>query len=222
MLKVLTWFSRKPGMSLDDFRVYWREEHPKAVLRLPGLRAYNQNPTNDSGYATGDPFCDGVAETWWDDIDALRAHRGTEEIEALMVDEAQFIDPDRRQQLLVTEAVINDGQPVDGALKQFTWFKRRPDLTPDEAQTYWREKHGPLAGSVPGMVRYVQNHVIADQYRNDRQPPYDGVPITYFNDLDTARAAARSPELAATRADEANFVAAEPLPWIVATEIEIV
>ena len=222
MLKVLTWFSRKPGMSLDDFRSYWREEHPKAVLRLPGLRAYNQNPTNDSGYAKGDPFCDGVAETWWDDLDALRAHRGSEEIEALMADEAQFIDPDRRQQLLVNEVVINDGKPADGALKQFSWLKRRADLTPDAAQTYWRERHGPLAASVPGMVRYVQNHVIADQYRDDRQPAYDGVPIAYLNDLETARTAARSPELAATRADEANFLAPEPLPWVMATEIKIV
>lgn len=222
MLKVLTWFSRKPGMSVEDFRRYWREEHPKAVLELPGLRAYNQNPTNDAGYAKGQPFCDGVAETWWDDVDALRAHRGTAAIDALMADEAEFIDPDRRAQLLTTEVVITDGQPADGALKQFTWLKRRDDLSPTEAHGYWRDNHGPLAATIPGVVRYVQNHVIADQYRDGREPIYDGVPVVYIDDLETGRLAAKSEQLAATRADEANFCSPDPLPWVMATEIKIV
>ncbi|MDH3680329.1 MAG: EthD family reductase [Acidimicrobiia bacterium] len=221
MIKVLTWFSRKPDMSLDDFRTYWREEHPRTVLVLPGLRAYNQNPTTDAGYTKGEPYCDGVAETWWDDLDALRAHRGTPEIEALMDDEDAFIDPNRRRQLLVREVVIKDGQPPEGALKQFTWMKRRPDLSVEEAQAYWRDRHGPLAAAVPGMVRYVQNHTSAEQYRNAREPEFDGVPVVYFSDLETARAAAASDELAATRADEPNFVAPGSLPWVVTDEIRI-
>ena len=43
MIKVITWFRRKPGMSVDEFQSYWRNEHPKAVLQLPGLRKYVQN-----------------------------------------------------------------------------------------------------------------------------------------------------------------------------------
>lgn len=221
MIKVLTWFSRKPGMPLDEFRAYWRDEHPAAVRALPGLRAYNQNPTTDAGYAKGEPYCDGVAETWWDDLDTLRAHRDTAEIEALLADEDRFIDPNRRKQLFVREVVIKDGQPPAGALKQFTWMRRRPDLSVEEAQTYWRDQHGPLAATVPGMVRYVQNHTRPEQYRGPREPDFDGVPIVYFADLETARVAARSDELAATRADEPNFVAPGPLPWVVTDEIRI-
>lgn len=221
MIKALTWFSAKPGMSLEDFRTYWREEHPKAVLQMPGLVAYNQNPVNDIGTGGGERFCDGVAETWWPDLDAVFAHNGTDELAALMADEDQFIDPNRRQTLLMEEVVITDGTPADGALKQFTWLKRRPDLSPTEAQAYWRDQHGPLAATVPGMVRYVQNHVIPNHYRDGREPAYDGVPIAYMNSLDDARGAGRSDELAATRADEANFLNGEPLPFVMATEIKI-
>lgn len=221
MLKALTWFSRKPGMSIEDFRTYWREEHPKVVLQMPGLVAYNQNPVNDIGASKGQRFCDGVAETWWHDRETLRAHRDTEELAALMADEDRFIDPNRRHTLLVNEVIITDGSPDPDALKQFTWLKRRPDLTFQECQDYWRDKHGPLAATVPGMVRYVQNHVIADQYRNGREPAFDGVPIAFMNDLETARLAGKSEQLAATRADESNFLTKDPLPWAMTTEIKI-
>lgn len=221
MIKALTWFSRKPGMSVDDFRTYWRTEHPKAVLKMPGLVAYNQNPVNDIGVSQGARFCDGVAETWWEDLETIRAHRGTDELAALMADEDRFINPDGRHTLLVDEVVITDGSPSPDAIKQFTWLNRRSDLTFQRAQEYWRDRHGPLAATVPGMVRYVQNHVIADHYRKGREPIFDGVPIAYFNDLETARLAGKSEELAATRADEANFLSQEALPWAMTTEIKI-
>lgn len=222
MIKALTWLSRKPGMSIEDFRTYWREEHPKVVTRLPGLVAYNQNPANDIGASRGQRFCDGVAETWWEDLETLRSHRDTDALAALMADEAEFIDPDRRHTVLVDEVVITDGTPAPDAIKQFTWLKRRPDLTFQESQAYWRDKHGPLAATVPGMVRYVQNHVIADQYRNGREPLYDGIPIAWMNSLDDARTAGKSEQLAATRADEVNFLNDDPLPWVMTTEIKIV
>ena len=222
MIKVLTWFGRKAGLSRREFCDYWRNEHPKAVLQMPGLRAYNQNPTTDAGYAKGEPFCDGVAETWWDDLEALHAHRGTAQLDALMADETHFINADRRHSLVVEEVVIIDGSPGADAIKQFTWLTRRPDLTSQQCQSYWRDHHGPLASNVPAMARYVQNHTVAHQYRDGRQPAFDGVAVAYLKDLETARAAARSPELAATRADEANFLDITSLPFIVATEIKIV
>lgn len=222
MIKVLTWFSRKPGMTVDDFRGYWRDEHPKAVLRMPGLRAYNQNPTADSGYAKGNPYCDGIAETWWDDLDAIRAQRGTAELDALMIDEAEFIDPARRQQLVVSEVVINDVEITEGALKQITWLRRRSDLTPEQCHDYWRDHHGPLALRIPGLGRYVQNHVVPSQYRNGRTPPFDGAAIVHLADLDLARRAGTSEEMAATLSDNENFVDTDNMPWIIASEVKIV
>jgi uncharacterized protein (TIGR02118 family) len=222
MIKVVTWFNRRPDLSVAEFRRYWREEHPKAVLRLPGLRAYNQNPTTDAGYAKGQPFCDGVAETWWDDLDTLQAHRGTAGLEALMIDETRFIDGSHRQSLVVDERVVVDGEPPPGCVKQFTWLTRRSELTPEQCHAYWRDHHGPLASTIPGIVRYGQNQVIDHLYRNGRQPAYDGIAIVHLAGMAEARSAAASPQLAATRADEPHFLDTARLPWVVADEIAIV
>ena len=43
----------------------------------------------------------------------------------------------------------------------------------------------------------------------------------WFHDLDALRAAGESPEYAATRADEANFMAPGHLPFVIAAEHEI-
>jgi N-methylhydantoinase B len=44
--------------------------------------------------------------------------------------------------------------------------RKRPELSDEEFQTYWLERHGPLvrsffeSGRFPGMVRYVQSHTV--------------------------------------------------------------
>lgn len=225
MIKVLTWFRRRPGMALDEFRGYWREEHPKAVLRLDGLRKYCQNHVADAAYRDGrQPFCDGVAETWWDDLDAVRANNGTDELAALMEDEAVFLDPEHRDQLVVSEVVVLNGPiPAGSPPKQFSWIRFRDDMSVEEADAYWRDVHGPLATRVPGMRRYVQNHVLPEMYREGRpRPAYDGGPITWFDDMEAMRVSGRSEELGAVRDDEAAFLAETRLPWVICEEHHII
>ena len=63
MIKAVSWFRRRPAMSVEEFQRYWREEHPKVVLELPGLCKYVQNHVLESQYAGGrQPFADGVVE----------------------------------------------------------------------------------------------------------------------------------------------------------------
>jgi uncharacterized protein (TIGR02118 family) len=225
MIKVMTWFRRRPGMALDDFQRYWRTEHPRVVLQMPGLRKYCQNHVADAAYRDGrQPFCDGVAETWWDSVDALRDLNGTDELAAVMADEAEFIDADHRDQALVSEVVVVNGAiPPGTPPKQITWIRFRDDLTPEAAQAYWRDVHGPLAAALPGIRRYVQNHLLPGAYREGRpRPEYDGGPMVWFDDLDAMRTSARSAELAAVRADEAEFLAATDLPWVICQEHHII
>jgi uncharacterized protein (TIGR02118 family) len=41
------------------------------------------------------------------------------------------------------------------------WIARfRDDLSRDEVRRHWTEVHGAIGGTVPGMWRYVQNHVV--------------------------------------------------------------
>ena len=66
--------------------------------------------------------------------------------------------------------------------------------------------------------RYVQSHCLLSEYRGGAQPAWDGVAITWFDGTDEMRRSAETPELAATRADEPNFLAPGHLPFIITTE----
>lgn len=219
MIKALSWFRRKPGLSVEEFQRYWRNEHPKVVLQLPGLRKYVQNHALESQYARGrQPFADGVAETWWDDRDALKAHRGTAELANLLADELLFMDPDHRRTIVAEEVVVCNGAiPPGGGAKLITWIRRREDLDLASAQQYWRTTHAALGAQLPGLARYVQNHARSGATEYDVM----GLPMTWFASLEQMRANATSPELAAVRADEPNFLQAD-LPFVLVREHHII
>ena len=92
MVKALSFFKRKAGMTVEAFQAYWRASHPEVVVKLPGIRRYVQSHTLLSGYRRGEPVHDGIAELWFDDTRAMRALAGTVAYAAVQADEAQFID----------------------------------------------------------------------------------------------------------------------------------
>lgn len=99
-------------------------------------------------------------------------------------------------------------------IKQTSFFKRRPDLAPDDFRAYWRVCHADVVRRLKGLRRYVQNHVIdADEGRG-----FDGIAEVWFEDKDAMRASAGSPELAAVRADEANFIDVAGMAAIICDE----
>ena len=136
---------------------------------------------------------------------------------AVQEDEARFLDRGAMAVLVTEEHVIVDGPPPAGGVKSVEFVRRRPDLEVAAFQRHWREVHGPLAARIPGLRRYVQSHTRASAYAAGRRPAWDGVAITWFDSTDAMRAAAATPEYAATRADEAAF-AAPDLPFIITRE----
>lgn len=62
MVKVLTFFKRRPGVVVEDFQRCWRVRHPEVVVRLPGVLRYVQYHALPSAYAKGEPVYDGIAE----------------------------------------------------------------------------------------------------------------------------------------------------------------
>ena len=76
-------------------------------------------------------------------------------------------------------------------------ISKKPDLSVEEFQRYWRDTHGPIAGRIPGLRRYVQSHVVPELYARDTPPAFDGAAELWFEDLDALRAAMKSPELQA-------------------------
>ena len=78
-------------------------------------------------------------------------------------------------------------------------LRRKPELTREEFQEYWRTNHGPLVAKHSDhlkILRYVQVHTIDDpandamaQARGGMEPPYDGVAELWWNNHDEAAAA---------------------------------
>ena len=83
---------------------------------------------------------------------------------------------------------------------------RKQGMSVEEFQRYWRETHGSIAGQLPGLRRYVQCHTLPELYAGERPPTYDGAAELWFDDMDAWEMAMASPELAAAREDERNFI----------------
>jgi len=221
MVKLVAFFKRLKGISVAEFQRHWRTRHAELVVRQRGLRRYVQNHVVASGYASRQPDYDGVAEAWFDDTAAMRALAPSAEYAAVRADEANFIDAASMGVLLTDEVVIVDGAVPKGAVKMIAFLHKRADLSVDEFQEHWRTKHAQLGGAVPGNHRYVQCHARRGIYESGRTPVYDGIPMSWFDDEDSLRAAAQSDEYARTRADEPNFLAPGRLPFVIVREIEI-
>ena len=115
-------------------------------------------------------------------------------------------------------------------------LRRRPDLSVEEFQRYWRETHAPLVAERADVLkirRYVQVHTRTDvdglhaafQRRNDDAPErFDGVAELWFDSLDDLggdEPAVRQAQ-AELLADERNFIDLANSPMWLSEEHEVV
>ena len=105
-------------------------------------------------------------------------------------------------------------------VKLIAFFKRRTGLSVEEFQKHWRTRHSVLVVRQHGLRRYIQNHTLSWAYQ-DSEPVYDGVAEAWFDDPDALLASGMSPEYAATRADEPNFMVSGRIPFVIAAAHEI-
>jgi uncharacterized protein (TIGR02118 family) len=117
VIKLLFCLRRREEFSRDEFQAYWRDRHGPLVrshATTLGIRRYVQShsvPDEVSGMVAAgrrppEPY-DGVAELWFDSLDALAAAATTTEGRAaateLFEDERRFIDHARSPLMLVDE-----------------------------------------------------------------------------------------------------------------------
>ena len=85
-------------------------------------------------------------------------------------------------------------------IKQVSFFKRRDDLSPEEFRDHWLNVHADVVRQLNGIVRYVQNHAL------EPRSGFDGIAEVWFEDIESMRNVVDTPELAAIRSDEENFI----------------
>lgn len=94
-------------------------------------------------------------------------------------------------------------------IKTIGLLARKPGWTHAQFMTHWLETHAPLAHAVPGLRRYVQNHIESERTRADIAAlalDTDGIAELWFDDRAALEAAARTPEMQALHADGAIFI----------------
>jgi uncharacterized protein (TIGR02118 family) len=222
MVKVLTFLKRKTGMPVGEFQTYWRNEHPKAVTRLPGVRRYVQSHVLPKTYDKGEPVWDGIAEVWADDTSALRAMTQSPAHPALIEDEARFIDRATMGMLVTEDEVLKGGTPTSDSVKGVEFFSRKPGMTPEDFQSYWRLSHAPLAATIPGVRRYVMSATRLSAYRGGHPPAYDGAALMWFENPDALKLAASSEEYQSLIGDRTNFLSSDQPPFLLTKEYVIV
>jgi uncharacterized protein (TIGR02118 family) len=221
MIKIVIFFKRKPGMSVEDFQQHWRTTHADIIVKLPGIRRYKQSHVIASAYRKGEPVYDAVAESYFDSTQAMKELAKTPEYAAVLADEPNFIDRSTMNSVITDEYVVKEAPLPEGALKSIDFVNRKPGMSVDDFQKYWRETHGALALSAAAMRRYVQNHTRRAVYDSGRTPAYDGVAMAWFDSMDALRAAAPTPEFAALREDVPNFIDRDRSPSVMTTELVI-
>jgi uncharacterized protein (TIGR02118 family) len=221
MVKAFNFFKRKLGLSVDDFRNYWLNEHAAIIRAIPELRKYIASITLPSAYRNREPLYDGISEAWFDDEAALRSNADSPPRRAATVDDAKFVDMSKAGSIIVDEIIQKDGTPADSSVKMFSLLTRKPGADAATFQAYWRTHHGPLAAKIPQVRRYIQCHVRPSGYAGGASPRYDGVAELWFDNFDAVRDSGNTDEYGAVHLDEPKFLAL-PFPFTIASEHRIV
>ncbi|MBN9090673.1 MAG: EthD family reductase [Reyranella sp.] len=94
-------------------------------------------------------------------------------------------------------------------IKTVGLLTRKNGWTHEQFVKHWVESHAPLAHKVPGLRRYVQNHISGERTRADIETTaveIDGIAELWFDDQAALETASRTPEMKALHADGALFI----------------
>ncbi len=84
-------------------------------------------------------------------------------------------------------------------------LKRKPGMSVEDFQHYWRYRHGPLVTKSPEVRRYVQSSALLQGYRKG-ELLFDGIGETWFDSSDAYEAWRNDRASSAILSDQADFV----------------
>jgi|SRR5580698_11366706 uncharacterized protein (TIGR02118 family) len=108
MIKLVYCISKKASLTDEEFFRYWRNVHGPIGARIPRLRKLVQSHRVTIVGDAHQPAYDGMAELWFDDMEALLAARRSPEWKASTEDEANFIDSGKVAYFVSEERIVLD------------------------------------------------------------------------------------------------------------------
>lgn len=235
MLKVVSVIKRKDELTQEQFLLAWKDIHAPMAHRVPGVRGFVLNeiarelPRDDVPAMEG--RIDGIAEAWFDDLDAMRRSHATPEAKEWFADGPISIG-EMRTSVLDEYVIIpksdatawnhgsapgsfdakaeRDRSGAKDYVKVISLLQRKPGQTPDQFMTHWTTIHKPMAYAVPGVGRYTIYRSREELKRPDipdlPAAAYDGVAECYYADQAAMDLTFNSPQAKEWFADGALFI----------------
>ena len=188
--------TRKPDVTLEQFRQHWRDGHGPLAAKLTGLRRYHQNHVVDReqrgiNYARGAHRFDGFSELWFDDVPSMSAAFTTEQVQYLGEDEARFIG-ELKLVTSIQHVVVPkpSGVPL---IKRMSILKRRADISSEKFMSEWFDVHAFLVKRLPEIKGYTQSLIFDRAHGRGRPATYEELPIDgivelWFTDVNSLNA----------------------------------
>ena len=177
MIRILTFYRRRPDLSHEEFLDYWRDIHGPLVAGAEGVGEYlkryiQHHLTLDPILTTGKawvpvalpdyPF-DGFSECWFESYEDRNAFFAMPEIrEKFASDEANFMDMTTPRMMFEDRPVVVYDLPRDdwpNPLKLLGFYKRRPDITREKFRERTRS-HGFIVAETPGSGDIIRNNTL--------------------------------------------------------------
>jgi EthD domain len=189
VLKLFEPWTRRLDMTHEQAVRHWLDVHVPLVKDTLGERTlrYVANVGLESSFGTSQPQAppyDGIAEHWLD-------VETPEEVVELLRANAPALAPDSRRFIglgapMVMEQVVQvERERGHRGVKMMFLLTRRPELTREQSDEYWLERHAPLVRDSLGdaLVRYATNIALPAAFGDwpDRAAPYDGIAELWFD-----------------------------------------
>lgn len=230
MGKLVTLVRASDGLSAADFARRWREEWLTAMIAFAGVGERLVRAVHNHALPGSIRSDEGVAASGWSGV-------GTYAFDDAAFVDALALDPGFRaahgQSGLFAEAVllpvdeirIYNRDPSQLPVKMFAFFKRKPHLSREAAQVYYRTTHADIGESINfnRTVRYVQNHVRPGFKSPDPRYDFDAGPeiwfkstetaLDLFNDTQAMQVLAEDEERFVVRSEIMNLLTDEKVVW---------
>ncbi len=231
MYKHVALLVRQAGMTHEAFVTHWQQNHTPIAREIDGVVRYATVEPVDAAAAE----FDGIAELYFEDLDALYDALGSEgdrdydpdrgKAKEAREDVNNFLAIDERPRLIGEETIEKDetGGETTGLYKHSAFLVRKEGMSHEAFLDHWATEHVPIAREIPGVVRYAR--VVPTE---PEAAEFDGIAELYFEELDALRAALGTegsrdydpddPKSVAAREDVDNFLAVEDRPRLIGKE----
>lgn len=184
--------TKRPDLTMEQFRDYWFNVHGPIGAQMKNLRHYAQHVVVDReqrhSLARGSVEIDGYSELWFDDIHDME--EGVASLNGAGASDLVEFASDCKVLVFVKKFDTPVPERFKGKklLKRMSFLGRGEGISAERFQEEWWGLHSDLVRKMPGYVGYAQNLVI-DRIINGQHVTYDELPIDgmvefWFEDMD--------------------------------------